>query len=68
MPKFGSGGVQLAAAMGQAFSIQTFFIPVLRKNNNQSKYQIYVMITYYAGLIVYMYIAYVGGFGKCLFS
>jgi len=27
---FGTGGVDLAASMGQAFAIQTFFIPVLR--------------------------------------
>lgn len=27
---FGSGGPDLIASMGQAFAIQTFFIPVLR--------------------------------------
>lgn len=30
IPLFGTGGVDLAASMGQAFAIQTFFIPVLR--------------------------------------
>ena len=30
IPLFGSGAVNLAASMGQAFAIQTFFIPVLR--------------------------------------
>lgn len=30
IPAFGSGAVNLAASMGQAFSIQAFFIPVLR--------------------------------------
>ena len=30
IPLFGRGAVNLAASMGQAFSIQTFFIPVLR--------------------------------------
>lgn len=30
IPPFGTGSVNLAASMGQAFSIQTFFIPVLR--------------------------------------
>lgn len=29
---FGTGAVGMAAAMGQAFSIQSFFIPVLKKN------------------------------------
>ena len=31
---FGSGAVDLAAAMGQAFSIQAFFIPVVKKAPN----------------------------------
>lgn len=31
IPLFGTGAVNLAASMGQAFSIQTFFIPVLRE-------------------------------------
>jgi hypothetical protein len=31
IPEFGKGGVNLAASMGQAFAIQTFFIPVLRE-------------------------------------
>jgi hypothetical protein len=31
IPEFGRGAVNLAASMGQAFSIQTFFIPVLRE-------------------------------------
>ncbi len=31
---FGSGTVDMAAAMGQAFSIQTIFIPILRKNKH----------------------------------
>jgi amino acid permease len=31
IPEFGTGGVNLAASMGQAFAIQTFFIPVLRE-------------------------------------
>lgn len=30
IPKFGVGGANLAASMGQAYSIQAFFIPVLR--------------------------------------
>lgn len=67
MPKFGSGGINLAASMGQAFAVQTFFIPVLRKNNSQSSYQIYTLIAYICGFSVYMYIAYTGSFGNFLF-
>lgn len=35
MEKVGTGAVDMAASMGQAFAIQTFFIPILRKNKHQ---------------------------------
>lgn len=35
MEKVGSGAIDMAASMGQAFAIQTFFIPILRKNKYQ---------------------------------
>jgi hypothetical protein len=56
--------VTLAASMGQAFSIQTIFIPILRKNKSQNKYQLYTIITFIAGFCVYMYIAYMGAYGN----
>lgn len=62
---FGTGAVNLAAAMGQAFSIQSFFIPVLKKNPNQSKYTYYTLIAYIAGGLAYYYIAYTGSVGSC---
>lgn len=63
MQKFGGGAVTLAASMGQAFSIQTIFIPILRKNRNQGSYQEYTLITFLAGFSIYMYIGYMGAFG-----
>jgi hypothetical protein len=54
----------LAAAMGGAFSIQTFFIPVLRRNPNQKNYAFFTLLAYIAGSIVYFYIAYAGAEGK----
>ena len=63
MPSFGSGAVDMAAAMGQAFSIQTFFIPVLKQNESVNRYPLYTGISYIAGYIVYMYIGYAGSFG-----
>lgn len=60
---FGSGAVSMAAAMGQAFSIQSFFIPVLKKNPNPSKYVFYTAVAYLAGGFAYFYIAYMGSFG-----
>ena len=63
MKLFGGGAVALAASMGQAFSIQTIFIPILRRNKNQSNYQHYTMITFICGFFIYMYIAYMGSYG-----
>lgn len=53
----------MAASMGTAFSIQTFFIPVLKKNKNQEDYQFYTFIAYLIGGSIYLYIAYAGSFG-----
>lgn len=53
----------MAAAMGQAFSIQSFFIPVLKKNPNPEKYIFYTMLAYIIGGSAYFYIAYMGSFG-----
>lgn len=60
---FGSGQVNLAAAMGGAYSIQTFFIPVLKKNSHPEKYTFFTMLAYIAGSIIYFYIAFAGSFG-----
>ena len=61
---FGSGATTLAAAMGQAFSIQSFFIPVLKKNPNEKKYVIYTLVAYIAGGLAYYYIGYMGSVGR----
>lgn len=63
MKPFGSGAVNLAAAMGQAFSIQSFFIPVIKKAPNPSKYTFYTLIAYITGGLAYYYIAYAGSVG-----
>jgi len=55
----------MAAAMGQAFSIQSFFIPVLKKNNKPQHYVFYTMLAYIIGGLAYYDIAYMGSFGKC---
>lgn len=64
MAIFGGGAVTLAASMGQAFSIQTIFIPILRKSKNQGGYQQYILITFVWGFVIYSYIAYMGSFGN----
>lgn len=66
IPEFGVGGVNLAASMGGAFSIQTFFIPVLREFPDPSKYAKFTLIAYLIGGSVYMYIAFAGSFGTFL--
>lgn len=65
---FGTGAASLAASMGQAYSIQSFFIPVLKKNPNPKKYILYTMIAYIVGGSVYFYIAYMGSFGTYLLT
>ena len=64
---FGSGAVQLAAAMGGAYSIQSFFIPVLKKNPKSHKYVFYTLMAYILGGFAYLYIAYMGSFGNNYF-
>jgi len=49
--------------MGQAFAIQTFHIPVLKKNNSPQNYGRYVLIAYVIGGLAYYYIAYMGSLG-----
>ena len=54
----------LAAALAQGFAIQTFFIPVLKKNPDRSKYKILLIITYIFGFLIYLYIGQLGSFCK----
>ena len=56
----GTGAIDLAAAMGQAFSIQSFFIPVVKKAPNPQKYTLYTLIAYIVGCSAYYYIAFAG--------
>jgi hypothetical protein len=63
MIAFGTGSVDLAAAMGQAFSIQSFFIPILKKNIKSHNYALYTLLAYVFGGLAYYYIAYMGSFG-----
>jgi hypothetical protein len=53
----------MAAAMGQAFAIQSFFIPVLKKVSDPSKYVLLTVLAYIVGGFAYFYIAYMGAFG-----
>ncbi len=50
--------------MGGAFAIQTFFIPILRKNPHEQKYTFLTLLAYIFGGAAYLYIAYMGAFGK----
>lgn len=61
---FGQGAEELAAAMGAAFSVQMFFIPILKKNKNPKSYGKYVTVAYILGSIGYFYIAFVGSYSR----
>lgn len=56
----------MAASMGQAFAIQTFFIPVLKELPDPKSYWKYVLTAYIIGSSVYVYIGYMGSFGNKL--
>jgi hypothetical protein len=60
---FGTGALNMAAAMGQAFAIQSFFIPVLKKSPDPAKYFYLTTLAYIVGGLAYFYIAYMGSFG-----
>ena len=63
MPSSDSLFVDLAAALGQGFAIQSFFIPILKQNINRHLYSKILVFTYVIGAIVYTYIGYSGAFG-----
>ncbi len=50
--------------MGQAFAIQAFFIPILKKTRNVHESKKYVLISYAIGAIAYTYIAFMGSYGN----
>ena len=58
--------VDFAAALAQGFAIQTFFIPILRKNPNQKQYKKLLSFTYVIGTLVYAFIAYSGAHSKII--
>ena len=60
---FGGSGIDLAAALGQAFAIQCFFIPVLKKNKKEHKHRLYLLIAFILGGLAYAYIGFMGSYG-----
>ncbi len=60
--------VDLAAALAQGFAIQTFFIPILKKNPNNKLYKKMLGLTYVIGTIIYLFIAYSGAYSTiCIY-
>jgi len=49
--------------MAQGYQIQVFLVPILRKNDNQSKFSTYALIIYVIGGLIYAYVAYMGAIG-----
>ena len=58
----GSGGLDIAAAVNGGFGIQSFFIPIVKKNNAPNRYTWYLLCAYIVGSLVYFYIACVGSY------
>lgn len=61
---FHGDGIDLAAALGQAFAIQAFFIPILKQNKKPHKYRLYTKMAFILGTIAYGYIAFMGSQGR----
>lgn len=61
---FGSGIVELAAGMGQAFAIQTFFIPIIKMSQRPKDGKKLVLISYVIGGIAYTFISFMGSYGN----
>lgn len=59
----GQGFSNMTAGLSQGFAIQTFFIPVLKKNENRKQYKLFLIITYLIGTAIYLFIGYGGSFG-----
>ena len=64
VPAFGSGLGTFAAMMGNAFSIQGFFIPVMKCYKAENKHNFVLFLAFLVGGLAYYYIAYMGAFGK----
>ena len=63
VPAVGSGVAGFAAMMSSAFSIQGFFIPVLKSYSDPRKHMYILFTAYIIGILCYFYIAYMGSFG-----
>ena len=66
MPVVGTGVASFASLMGNAFSIQGFFIPVLKTYKNSSRHVLLLFLAYVIGTLAYYYIAFMGAFGIIL--
>ena len=54
----------MTSTLGTAFSIQGFFVPVLKRYKNREKHVFIVFIAYIIGVSAYVYIALLGSFGS----
>lgn len=52
-----------AAMMGNAFSIQGFFIPVMKCCKNEKRHGLILFLAFLIGGLAYYYIAFMGSFG-----
>jgi hypothetical protein len=66
VPAFGTEIAGFAATMGSAFTIQAYFIPVLKEYPKSSRYVWIIFVSYVFGTLVYYYISFMGSFGKNL--
>lgn len=63
-PAFGTGIASFASMMGSAFSIQGFFIPVIKSHPNPSNHVLILFLAYIIGSLAYYYTAFMGAYGS----
>ena len=55
---------QILNALATAFSIQSVFVPIIKKCEEMSKYNMIILLSFLIGGSVYTFIAYAGAFGN----
>lgn len=58
---------QILNALSTAFSIQSVFIPIIKKSSDRSKYNLIILLSFVLGGSVYTFIAFAGAFGTVFF-
>lgn len=54
---------ELAGLLALAISIQTVFMPIVKRNADQSKTKLLIFLALIIGMLLYLYFGIIGGYG-----